>query len=151
MPSKRVGPSASIKIPIDIYFSRGVPRPERRSEALAAKGERGICQRRLWKHAIRDNRDYAHHMDYVHFNPVKHGLVASVTDRPHSTFHRCVTEGLYPRDRGGEGETSFCRSSAVPPQAFAPAMRPPLLWYTRTTLFFWAFFNAIDCALIQPL
>jgi putative transposase len=85
---------------IKIRFSRGVPRTERRSEVRAAKGERGIWQRRFWEHAIRDECDYAHHMDYVHFNPVKHGLVASVADWPHSTFHRCVTEGLYPADWG---------------------------------------------------
>jgi putative transposase len=85
-----------------LHLSRGVPRTERRSEVRAAKGERGIWQRRFWEHAIRDDRDYAHHMDYVHFNPAKHGLVASVADWPHSMFHRCVAYGLYPADWGSE-------------------------------------------------
>jgi len=78
---------------IKIRFSRGVPRTERRSEVRVAKGERGIWQRRFWEHAVRDDRDYSHCMDYVHFNPVKHGLVANVADWPHSTFHRCVAGG----------------------------------------------------------
>jgi putative transposase len=50
---------------------------------------------------IRDESDYRAHMDYVHFNPVKHGLVAQVTDWPHSTFHQLVAEGIYPVDWGG--------------------------------------------------
>jgi putative transposase len=69
-------------------------------EALSArrrnKGERGIWHRRFWEHAIRDERDFAHHVDYLHFNPVKHGHVARVCDWPHSSFHRFVCEGRYP-------------------------------------------------------
>jgi putative transposase len=45
---------------------------------------------------IRDERDYAAHVDYIHFNPVKHGLVALPSAWPYSTFHRAVTQGLYP-------------------------------------------------------
>jgi putative transposase len=85
---------------IKIRFSRALPRTERRSAVRALKGERGIWQRRFWEHAIRDVDDFAHHMDYVHFNPVKHGFVRSVADWPHSTFHRCVAAGLYPPDWG---------------------------------------------------
>ena len=85
---------------IKIRFSRVVPCLEFRNEARAIKGERGIWQRRFWEHAIRDERDYAHHMDYLHFNPVKHGLVRNVADWPHSSFHRCVEKGLYPSDWG---------------------------------------------------
>jgi len=47
-------------------------------------------------------------MDYIHFNPVKHGLVKRVRDWPYSTFHRCVKNGDYPPDWGGDemGETT---------------------------------------------
>ena len=68
-----------------------------------AKGERGIWQRRFWEHAIRDEGDYARHMDYVHFSPVKHGYVSLDAHWPHSTFHRWVKAGAYPRDWGCEG------------------------------------------------
>ena len=62
---------------IKTLFVRALPRTEWRSCVRRADGERGIWQRRFWEHAIRDDADYATHMDYVHFNPVKHGLVAS--------------------------------------------------------------------------
>ncbi len=59
-------------------FSRDIPTGERISDSRAAKGERGIWQRRYWEHTIRDENDFAHHIDYTHINPVKHGLVARV-------------------------------------------------------------------------
>ena len=65
--------------------------------------QRGIWQRRFWEHAIRDEDDYARYMDYVYFNSVKHGYVSVVAQWPHSTFHRWVKVGAYPRDWGGEG------------------------------------------------
>ena len=49
---------------------------------------------------MRDDRDYAAHIDYVHFNPVRHGLVGRVSDWPYSTFHRSVARGMYPPDWG---------------------------------------------------
>jgi putative transposase len=54
-------------------FSKQIPEGEFRSASRVAKGERGIWQRRFWEHTIRDDRDYRAHVDYVHFNPVKHG------------------------------------------------------------------------------
>jgi putative transposase len=57
-------------------------------------GEPALWQRRYWEHTIRDDRDFARHVDYVHFNPVKHGLVGRVSDWPHSSFHRYVRRGL---------------------------------------------------------
>jgi len=57
--------------------------------------ESGIWQRRFWEHLIRDQRDYNAHMDYVHFNPVKHGHVLSPKDWEYSSFHRLVKEGVY--------------------------------------------------------
>ena len=86
-----------------IRFVQALPPKEGRSSIRMAKGERGIWQRRFCEHAIRDEGDYARHMDYVHFNPVKHGYVSVVGQWPHSTFHRSVKAGAYPRDWGGEG------------------------------------------------
>lgn len=79
-------------------FSAALPASEPRSPTMARRGERGVWQRRYWEHVIRDERDYAIHMDYVHFNPVRHGLVANVSDWPYSSFRRCVALGMYPME-----------------------------------------------------
>lgn len=65
--------------------------------------ETPIWQSRFWEHTIFNDRDYRNHMDYVHFNPVKHGWVNEVKDWPYSTFHKAVEAGLYPEDWGGRG------------------------------------------------
>lgn len=54
-----------------------------------------------WEHLIKDERDYQAHKDYVHINPVKHGLVKQVKDWPYSTFHNLVEQGVYTQDWGG--------------------------------------------------
>ena len=82
-------------------FSREIPPTEWRSPVRQRRGERGIWQRRYWEHLIRDETDFAAHMDYVHFNPAKHGLVERVKDWPYSTFHRLVERGVYPPDWAG--------------------------------------------------
>jgi len=51
---------------------------------------------------IRDENDFGRHIDYLHFNPVKHGLIKRVKDWPYSTFHRYVKNGLYPPGWGGD-------------------------------------------------
>ncbi len=79
-------------------FSRRVPASERRIQGLVNPGEHSIWQRRFWEHRLRDNRDVAKHIDFIHYNPVKHGHVSRVADWPHSSFHRFVRKGLYPRD-----------------------------------------------------
>src|SRR4051812_35349477 len=61
-------------------FSHAVPRGERISDSRQRKSERGIWQRRYWEHTIRDERDFIGHVDYIHFNPVKHGYVTCVQD-----------------------------------------------------------------------
>ncbi len=78
-------------------FSRMVPKVAT-SGSLRLKHESGVWQRRSWEHTIRDERDYANHMDYVHFNPVKHGLVARAADWPYSSFRRAVRLGMYDRE-----------------------------------------------------
>ncbi len=83
---------------IKIAFSRQIPTGEPRSASRTSKRERGIWQRRFWEHTIRNDQDYAAHMDYIHFNPVKHGLVPHPANWPHSSFHRAVAQGLYPCD-----------------------------------------------------
>lgn len=67
-----------------------------------ANGEAALWQRRFWEHTIRDDRDFERHVDYIHYNPVKHGLVSRVADWPHSSFHRYVRAGLLPQDWGGD-------------------------------------------------
>jgi putative transposase len=86
---------------IKTTFSKSIPATEPRLARRSNKGERGIRQRRYWEHTVRDDRDYAAHMDYVHFNPVKHGLVQHPADWPLSSFLRCVKAGLYPPDWTG--------------------------------------------------
>jgi putative transposase len=83
---------------IKAAFSKALPKRERRSAVRMARGERGIWQRRFWEHTLRDERDYAAHVDYGHFNPVKHGYTKRVVEWPYSTFHRCVAAGVYSRD-----------------------------------------------------
>jgi putative transposase len=65
-------------------------------------GDLALWQRRFWEHTIRDDNDFARHVDYIHFNPVKHGLAQRVRDWPHSSFHRFLREGLLPDDWGGD-------------------------------------------------
>jgi putative transposase len=79
---------------IKLLFSKGLPATERLSAVRKLRGERGIWQRRYWEHMIRDERDYARHIDYIHVNPLKHGYVKQVADWPYSTFHRYVADGL---------------------------------------------------------
>ena len=93
---------------IKTHFSRPLLADERRSDSRVGKAERGIWQRRFWEHTLRDERGYEKHVDYIHFNPVKHGHVEQVADWPYSSFHRYLRLGLYPLDWGGgnrdEGE-----------------------------------------------
>lgn len=65
------------------------------------RGEAAIWQRRFWEHTIRDESDFGRHLDYIHYNPVKHRLVKRVCDWPWSSFHRYVRMGWYGIDWGG--------------------------------------------------
>ncbi len=82
------------------HFSKSLAKSEYRSAARIKQNERGIWQRRFWEHTLRDELDYQRHMDYIHFNPVKHDHVAKVRDWPYSTFHRLVEQDIYPMDWG---------------------------------------------------
>ena len=69
-----------------------------------SKGERGIWQRRFYEHTCRDEEDVQRCMNYIHVNPLKHGLVERVRDWPWSSFHRYVRDGAYPIDWGSACE-----------------------------------------------
>ena len=79
---------------------------EQVSASRANKGERGIWQRRYWEHTLRDEDDFARHLDYIHFNPLKHGYIDRVQDWPYPSFRHWVRLGVYPdswaADPGGE-------------------------------------------------
>lgn len=64
------------------------------------KGEKPVWQRRFWEHQLRDEEDLRRHVDYIHFNPVKHGWVMRAADWPFSSIHRYVRDGSLPADWG---------------------------------------------------
>jgi putative transposase len=84
---------------------------EYRNESRQKRGEAAIWQRRFWEHTLRDEADLNRHLDYIHYNPVKHRLVKRVTDWPWSSFHRYVRMGYYASDWGEEMEVKL---SAMP-------------------------------------
>ena len=94
-------------------FTRALPMSVRDSLikpglSKTIKHEAGVWQRRYWEHTIRNEADYQHHLDYMMFNPVKHGLVCMVADWRYSSFHRLVRKGMYPKDWGGtKGPNNF--------------------------------------------
>ena len=59
------------------------------------KGEKAVWQRRFWEHQIKDDRDFVNHVEYIHYNPVHHGLVKAPKDWQYSSFHRYVQQGIY--------------------------------------------------------
>jgi putative transposase len=77
-------------------FTRLIPKGEAPSSSRCKKHERGIWQRRYWEHRLRDDADFARHLDYRHFNPAKHGYVSSAAEWPFSSFRRMVRLGVYP-------------------------------------------------------
>jgi putative transposase len=86
---------------IKAHFSRNLPKTENIIASRSNKSERGIWQRRYWEHTIRDEIDFERHVDYIHINPVKHGLARRVADWEFSSFHRYVKEGVLPADWAG--------------------------------------------------
>ncbi len=82
-------------------FSAGLP-PQIVNQSKQKKREKGIWQRRFWEHRIRDADDWQRHLDYIHYNPVKHGYCLTPAEWPHSSFKRSVKEGLYPADWGAD-------------------------------------------------
>ncbi|HET8880702.1 MAG TPA: transposase [Solimonas sp.] len=85
-------------------FSRHFAASAARSASKIGKREKGIWQRRFWEHQIRDEQDMQRHVDYVHYNPVRHGIVSRTADWPYSSFHRFVRSGDLPLDWAGHSE-----------------------------------------------
>ena len=75
-------------------YAKNYEVPER-TEVNRARGEQNVWQRRFWEHMIRDERDFAAHLDYIHLNPVHHGLAQTPRQWPHSTFQKWVERGVY--------------------------------------------------------
>ncbi|NJM81485.1 MAG: transposase [Tabrizicola sp.] len=78
---------------IKTRFTRSVGQTGQRSASKIAKGESGLWQRRFWEHHLRNDRDFAAHLRYCWWNPVKHGLVERAVDWPYSSIHRDIRLG----------------------------------------------------------
>jgi len=77
------------------------------SKSRQNKKEQAVWQRRFWEHEIRNDKDYKQHVEYIHYNPVKHGLTAAPSDWPFSSFHRYVAKGLYEQNWGAGEKMTF--------------------------------------------
>jgi putative transposase len=77
------------------------------STTTNARNERMVWQRRFWEHTIRDEEDWRKHVDYIHFNPVKHGLAVSPGEWPWSSFSRAVSMGWYDASWGATEPTNI--------------------------------------------
>ena len=95
------------------------PRRQSRARDLAAAV--------YWEHTLRDAADSARHLDYIHFNPVKHGHAVRVRDWPFSSFRRWMRLGAYPLDRAGDpGDEIRCAAGSRDPASTPGTMpRPP--------------------------
>ena len=91
---------------IKTKFSAHFPHAENLSASKQRRHERGIWQRRFYEHTVRDETDLQRCADYIHFNPVKHGLCDNVRDWAFSSFHRYVRDGRLPLNWGGTKETA---------------------------------------------
>jgi len=93
------------------YVTRACGSRLHRAEWMNASKQRHrestLWQRRYWEHQIRDDEDYATHMDYVHYNPVKHALCRYPTEWPYTSFHRLIRAGVYPRQWGEDEPIVF--------------------------------------------
>ena len=83
-------------------FTRKLKNSEPVSRSRELKSERAVWQRRYWEHTITSEADFTAHVEYVHFNPVRHGLAAAPVAWPHSSFHDWVKRGLYDRNWGSD-------------------------------------------------
>jgi putative transposase len=92
---------------IKSHFTRNWCPKETISETASRvqKGEKDVWQRRFWEHLIRDELDLTRHVEYIHYNPVKHGLVNLPGEWKYSSFMKYVQDGIYPPDWGGNGNT----------------------------------------------
>ena len=91
------------------------------------RGERGIWQRRYWEHLIRDEDDLERHVEYIHYNPVRHGFMARPGEWPWSSFHRFVRLGRYGPDWGrpSRSRRAWSRRSRDPGVGWVSAAARP--------------------------
>ena len=80
------------------HYNLSFGEQEVKNKSHQKRNEVEIWQRRFWEHTIRDEKDYENHLDYIHYNPVKHGLVKSPKDWPWASFRRYVRLGVYDKD-----------------------------------------------------
>jgi len=88
------------------YIKGGGLEVKELSESRRRRKERGIWQRRFWEHCLRDDDDLRYHIAYIHYNPVKHGLVEDSRAWPYSSIHRpdySDWDSRAPEDRGRRG------------------------------------------------
>ncbi len=87
---------------IKTWFSKHCAAELRRepNQARKRKRQQAIWQHRYWEHCLRDETDFSRHVEYIHYNPVKHGYVDAPVKWPYSSFHRYVRAGDYPTDWG---------------------------------------------------
>jgi putative transposase len=88
-----------------VYLNSG-GRDSQRNASRIRTGEAAVWQRRYWEHQIKDTNDLQKHIDYIHYNPVKHGLVEKIEDWPWSTYHKFVQEGFYQDEVNDIGKSS---------------------------------------------
>ena len=86
-------------------FTSGLAASAARTTSKISKREKGVSQRRFWEHQIRDDADLQRHVDYIHYNPVKHRHARCVHEWPHSSFHAYVARGWLPNDWGAGPDT----------------------------------------------
>lgn len=91
---------AIIKREVSKRSNKQFDNPEKISNSRQKRRESSLWQRRFWEHQIRDEKDFERHMEYLHWNPVKHDYVRNVADWPFSSFHRLAAQGVYPPDWG---------------------------------------------------
>lgn len=92
-----------IKTYVTKYYGEKLGINREVSQSRQKRGERNLWQRRFWEHLIRDEIDFALHCDYIHYNPVRHGLCATPQDWQFSSIHRFITQGIYPPHWGRDG------------------------------------------------
>ena len=88
------------------HFSRHITKTETKTEKISqsriSKSERGIWKRRYWEHTIKNDRDFANHVDYIHINPIKNGYVNRATEWPYSSTDKYIAAGKLPLDWAGD-------------------------------------------------
>jgi putative transposase len=105
---------SAIKGRLTSLFLAGGATETQRSSSRHKRGERGVWQRRFWEHVIRSDDDYERHMDYIHYNPVRHGHASCPHAWAHSSFAKWVSRGVYPADW-----MCSCQGKTPPPLDFA--------------------------------